>query len=199
MRSSETPIRFVLRPARGRSASFLVAAALLLPMGCVSKLDEAWHEVGQKKRATDRAYAAVASAYLMAADDMASKKHELQQRHIDRDWSDFKRIHTSSDGRLVSIDERGIQQPLRVADLDAALAARDAKVAALLASKASWKAVHEPFREATAAFVAASESSGETEAKIIEAKRSAQAFLDATIGAVAGIAAGAGVTAAAAP
>ena len=168
----------------------LCAMVLLLP-GCMSDLDAKWHAVNDEFRAGNRAFAAVASAYASAADQMAEKKHELQALHLQRDWADFLKIHTNKAGRLVSVDATGAEVPLAAQDLEAAVAARETKQAAIASSRASWSAIHAPFGEAVGQFKAMTESTGKTEDDIIAAKKSAQQFVDSTLAAIGGVAAGA--------
>ncbi len=168
----------------------LLAAALLITPGCKTPLDTAWHDVNTTFRQGNKAFAAVTRVYAKCADEMAGKKHDLQALHLQRDWADFVKIHTNKDGRLVSLNEQGVEMPLRVEDLQSAVAARDAKLAAINASKASWAALHEPYAEAIGKFEAITDSTGETEEKILAAKASAQQFLDSALTAIGGIAAG---------
>lgn len=181
-----------------RLTPIILCALPLWTAGCLSDLDTKWHEVNERFRDGNRAYAAVSRGYADAAAAMATKKHVLQRIHLERDWEDFIRIH-SQDGRLVSRDAAGQIVPLSVEDLQAAIAARDQKLLDLRESQASWQALHDPFLIASTRFEEMTESTGRTEAEIIEAKSKAQMFVEDALKVIGGIAAGAGTAAVVAP
>lgn len=165
----------------------LLLVLLLSFSGCMTPLDREWHEVNTQFRQANRVFAELAEAYAKAADEMARKKHELQRLHIERDWEHFLSIHTQ-DGRLVSLNANGEVVPMSVADMDAAMKARNDKLAALEASKASWASLHGAYGGAVDKFVVSTELTGMTEEEVFKAKESAQQLLDSLLSAIAGIA-----------
>lgn len=143
----------------------------------MGKLDDAWHTVNEESRQASKSFATVVRAYATAADQMATKKHDMQAAERDAAWANFIAIHTGPDGRLVSKDKAGAVQPLLATDLTAALVAREERSTKLAASRASWAAVHGPLFEAIGKFDAMIDLTGKTEGDIIAGKHSIAALV----------------------
>ena len=103
--------------------------------GCA--IDRAQYEATQQFAATVTTFAAAGDVMATGYGELASKKHTIQQAHVDATWSGWLATHTDADGRLVSTTLDGKVVPMTVEQLETARKLRDAAMDDLRTSKTS--------------------------------------------------------------
>lgn len=169
----------------------LAALLVLCASGCLSDLDRKQAVMRDKQRDADLSFAGLSTRYAETAEEMAAKKHELQDQTISSEWAEFLRRHTDDSGRLVSRDAEGNLVPMALADLQLAMERVNEKKATLADSRRSWDRVHSQYLVAIGQYSAMTKQSAETDEEYMAAKASAQQVVDTAVGLVAGVAAGA--------
>jgi len=157
----------------------LFVAMCLLCMGCVASIDKKWAAVNQRQRDANMAFAAAAGSFVNGAKEMVDKKHGLQEAHIARDWEEFYTKNIDAAGKIAVVK---VKQRYAEATVDRQT---------LEKSQRDWLTYQAKFVNAIEMLKRATISTEATEAEILAAKESAQAYLDAAIGVLGGVAAGA--------
>ena len=168
---------------------FIVATLLLSvsSFGCMQNLDTKVMQAREAKYTTDTVLLTTMRTFVKAADEGWAKKHAMQKQKIRDDWATFLRVNgmvTDADGKPTG---GTIGIPLMLQSLDVRAVEEDK----LLASEASWKEVSDKFLAALYAYEKTNAAEYTTEEKAMEAKRSAQAALDASLQALGTFAGGA--------
>jgi len=155
----------------------LLSAFSLASSGCMQNLDNKVTQAREAKYTTDTVLLATMRTFVKAGDEGWAKKHAMQKQKIRDDWATFLRVNgmtTDKDGKPTG---GTISIPLVLQSLDVRAEEEDK----LAASVASWKEVREKFLVALDAYEKTNAAEYATEEKAMEAKRSAQAALDAAL------------------
>jgi hypothetical protein len=160
---------------------------LLWQPGCAD-MNEKAYQVRQEYSKNVELFGAVSGTYASAADNMADKKHELQKTLIDRTSDQWIEAHTDKDtGMLVA----------SAADTVVFFKQRDVAVEQLVASKQSWQAVSDQYRQTIADLVALTKSVAAKDADVQatneQLNKSFKSILGLAGAAGAGVAAGLGL------
>ncbi len=179
-----------------------VMAVLLLLVniaGCQTSLDVRQADLIESWGNGNRAFGMVIEEYCAVMDRVSGRYHQVQLDLRDKDWELWLGRHTQSDGSLVYQDDNGEIKPLTAAQLQAALALRDQASHAIAESERTWREVDARVKKAIDDFKTMTATAMSTNEDIAEARRSAQQFVESALSALAGLAGGIGLGAAAAP
>lgn len=176
-----------------------VILLFLLVSGCQTPLDVKQTELLQTWGEGNRAFSKVIEEYCTVMDRVAGRHHQVQRDLRDKDWELWLSRHTQPDGSLVYQDDDGAVKPMTVAQLQAALALRDAASQAIADSERVWQDVDGKIKKAIDDFKIMTATAMNTNQDIAEAKKSAQQFVESALSALAGLAGGFGLGAAVAP
>lgn len=171
---------------------------LLMPLtlfGCVeSRLADARFTVTQKFHGASEAFVVAGRTFNLLANEMASKKHDLQREVTDEKWDNWLARHTDEDGRLVSMDADGKLVPLSREDLTANLVIREEHLSRLAKSKGIWGKSSFDWGAALDSFNIANVETLATQTEIRKAEKEADELARRALTVLGTIAAGAAMT-----
>jgi len=153
----------------------LFVCIFLLCSGCISSIDEKWAAVNEKARDANMAFALASESFIKGVNKMVINKHGLQQAHIQRDWDEFYIAKTDSNGKILAEDVRK-RYNIAIADKDK-----------LEKSKHEWELYKLKYLNAIEQLKRITISTRATEAEILAAKESAQAYLDSAMQILSGL------------
>jgi hypothetical protein len=146
--------------------------------GC--ELDNKIQLAREAKYITDHALVQTMRAYANAADEMVAKKHAMQLKKIEDDLALFFRVNGLQQDAEGNITGGTIAYSLLLPSLNT----HQADLDKLELSKKSWADIQTQFLAALDAYEKTNQSEYDTEEKAMEAKRTAQAALDAALQAI---------------
>ena len=178
-----------------RKLAYLTSLLFLVPFGCVeSRLADSRFEVTRKFHGAAEAYVVAGRTFAQLANEMASRKHSLQQEVSDEKWEAWLGRHTDENGRLVSRDASGNIVPLSREDLAANLVIREEHLIRLERSKSIWGKASFDWGAALDAFGIANVETLVTQKEIRKAEKQADDLGRRALTVLGSIAAGAALT-----
>lgn len=178
-----------------RRTQYLTLLPFLTLFGCIeSRLADSRFTVTQKFHGASEAFVVAGRTFNLLANEMASKKHALQQEVSDKVWKNYLARHTDKKGRLVSIDADGKMVPLSLKDLNANLVIREEHLSRLAKSKGIWGKSSFDWGAALDSFNIANVETLVTQTEIRKAEKEADELARRALTVLGTIAAGAAMT-----
>jgi len=153
----------------------LLLCILLLCSGCIASIDQKWAAVNEKARDANMAFAMASISFIQGVDGMVKNKHGLQEAHIQRDWDEFYITKTDGNGKILAEDVRK-RYAIAIIDKEE-----------LEKSKQEWNLYKLKYINAIEKLKQITISTGATETEILDAKESAQAYLDSALQILSGL------------
>ncbi len=170
----------------------LTSLVCLMSTGCVeSRLADARFDVSAKFHGAAEAYVVAGRTFTQLANEMASRKHALQQEVTNEKWATWLGRHTDEDGRLVSRDSNGNIVPLSREDLIANLSIKEEHDSRLERSKNIWGKASFDWGAALDAFGIANVETLVTQTEIRRAEKEADDLMRRALTVLGSLAAGA--------
>lgn len=180
--------------------TLMMAVALLALGGCSMEFDRKIEDARQSYHAgVDLFLRQSCAVQEQGMRELIAENQALRSESIRLRDEAFWQRHTNKAGRLVSLDEHGVEQPMKREDVEAFVASRDADLAkaGLVAQRVdTWI---RRWTDQVSMLSAANATLADKDKTWLEDKESAAAAVNSVISAIGGVAAGAGIGIAAAP
>ncbi len=155
----------------------VLCLVLFFSSGCLTVMDTKWAAINAKARNANMVFAVASEEFVKGVGKEVALRQEYEEEFIILSWDDFYRENADDAGK---VDVKLVKSKYLEA-LD------DLKK--LNESKQRWEVYKNDYLDAIALLRASTISVEASEEQILEAKASAQAYLDTAVGLVGGVAA----------
>lgn len=166
--------------------ALVVLSVAFAVTGC-AQMEQAQFDLHQEQYRNIELFGTVANTYATAADQMADKKHDLQETLIERTSDSWIKDHTDDSGNLTATPD----------DLRVMLSQRDGAIRQLVESQKVWTGVSSQFRTAIQDFLILNKTIAAKDMDVQDAKDKMRKAGESVLGVITTIGGGLAIGAAA--